>query len=109
MEDKAEPARIYRWKVSVRMGEGRLRRERLVGFEMEVWFGVWAPAATARPVLQKLANDIRAAMATPEVREQYAKLGIEAGTLFLGDFSRFVRGEMAKYEKVVKRAEIQPM
>jgi tripartite-type tricarboxylate transporter receptor subunit TctC len=81
----------------------------LPGFEMEVWFGVWAPAATPRPVLQKLAADIRSAMAAPEVREQYAKLGIEPGTLFLDDFARFVRAEMAKYEKVVKRADIQPM
>jgi tripartite-type tricarboxylate transporter receptor subunit TctC len=48
-------------------------------------------------------------MASAEVREQYAKLGIEAGTLFLGDFAKFVRAEMAKYENVVKRAGIQPM
>jgi tripartite-type tricarboxylate transporter receptor subunit TctC len=48
-------------------------------------------------------------MTAPEVREQYAKLGIEPGTLFLDDFARFVRAEMAKYEKVVKRADIQPM
>ena len=54
------------------------------GFEMDVWFGVWAPAATPRPVLQKLASDIRTAMDTQEVREQYVKLGIEPGTLSLG-------------------------
>ena len=81
----------------------------LPGFEMEVWFGLWAPAATPRPVLQKLAADIKTALASPEVRDQYAKLGIDPGTLFLGDFAKFVRAEMAKYDKVVKRAEIQPM
>ena len=81
----------------------------LPGFEMDVWFGAWAPAALPRPILQKLANDIRAALASPEVRGQYAKLGIEPGTLFLGDFAKFVRAEVSKYEKVVKRAEIPPM
>ena len=81
----------------------------LPGFEMEVWFGAWAPAATPRPVLQKLAADIRTAMDSKEVREQYAKLGIEPGTLFLGEFARFVRVEMTKYREVVKRADIQPM
>jgi tripartite-type tricarboxylate transporter receptor subunit TctC len=79
------------------------------GFEMDVWFGLWAPAATPRPVLQKLAADIRGAMDTREVREQYAKLGIEPSALFLDDFARFVRAEMTKYEKVVRRADIQPM
>ena len=81
----------------------------LPGFEMEVWFGAWAPAATPRPVLQKLAADMRGAMASREVREQYAKLGIEPGTLFLGEFSKFVRAEERKYAQVVKRAAIEPM
>ena len=81
----------------------------LPGFEMEVWFGAWAPAATPRPVLQKLAADIRSAMESREVREQYAKLGIEPSALFLDDFARFVRAEMAKYQKIVKSADIQPM
>ena len=81
----------------------------LTGFDMDVWFGTWAPAATPRPVLQKLAADIRAAIDTREVREQYSKLGIEPTTLFLGDFAQFVRAEMSKYQQVVKRADIQPM
>jgi tripartite-type tricarboxylate transporter receptor subunit TctC len=81
----------------------------LPGFEMEVWFGVWAPAATPRPVLQKLAADIRTALESREVRDQYAKLGMEANGIYLDDFAKFVRVEMAKYEKVVKRADIQPM
>lgn len=81
----------------------------LPGFEMEVWFGTWAPAATPRPVLQKLAADIRSALESREVREQYAKLGIDPNALFLDDFARFVRKEMAKYQKIVKAADIQPM
>ncbi|HYH40913.1 MAG TPA: tripartite tricarboxylate transporter substrate binding protein [Burkholderiales bacterium] len=81
----------------------------LPGFEMQVWFGTWAPAATPRPVLRKLADDIRAAMETKEVRDQYAKLGIEPGRLFLDEFAKFVRTEMDKYQQVVKRSDIQPM
>ena len=81
----------------------------LPGFEMQVWFGAWAPAATPRPVLQKLAADIKAAMDSREVRDQYSKLGIEPGTLFLGEFSKFVRAEELKYAQVVKRAAIDPM
>ena len=80
----------------------------LPGFEMEVWFGMWAPSATPRSVLQKLAGDVRTALDSNEVRE-YAKLGIEPGTLYLDNFARFVRAEMKKYEQVVKRADIQPL
>ena len=79
------------------------------GFEMDVWFGAWAPAATPRPVLQKIAADIRTAVDTREVRDQYEKLGMEPTPLFLADFAKFVRAEMSKYQQVVKRADIQPM
>ena len=79
------------------------------GFEMDVWFGAWAPAATPRPVIQKIASDIRSAVDTREVRDQYAKLGMEPATLLLADFTKFVRAEMSKYQQVVKRADIQPM
>jgi tripartite-type tricarboxylate transporter receptor subunit TctC len=79
------------------------------GFEMDVWFGAWAPAGTPESVVRKIAGDIRASMDARDVREQYAKLGIEPGTLFLGAFAKFVRAEMAKYQQVVKGADIQPM
>ena len=76
---------------------------------MDVWFDTWRPAATPRPVLQKLAGDIRTAIDTREVREQYAKPEIEPMTLYLADFAKFVRAERAKYQQVVKRADIEPM
>ena len=96
-------------RISMLPGVPTIAEQGLTGFEMDVWFGLWAPAATPRPVLQKLASDIRQASESREVREQFAKLGIEQGTLYLDDFAHFVRAEMAKYEKVVRRADIQPM
>lgn len=81
----------------------------LKGFEMDVWFGVWAPARTPPAVLRKLSSDIRTALSAREVGEQYAKLGMEPGTLFLNEFAGFVRSEMSKYQQVVQRADIQPM
>jgi tripartite-type tricarboxylate transporter receptor subunit TctC len=81
----------------------------LPGFAMDVWFGMWAPAGTPGPVLQKLAADVRAAMRSREVQEQYAKLGIDPGTLVLDDFARFVRKEVQTYQKVVRSAAISPM
>ena len=96
-------------RFSMLPGTPTIAEQGLPGFEMQVWFGTWAPAATPRPVLRRLADDIRAAMETKEVREQYAKLGIEPGTLFLDDFAKFVRIEMDKYQQVVKRSDIQPM
>ena len=81
----------------------------LPGFEMDVWFGMWAPAAVPRPILQKISDDVRRAVDSREVREQYAKLGIQACPMSLPDFSKFVRKEMAKYQAIVRKANIEPM
>ena len=72
-------------------------------------FDVWAPVRTPRNVLQKLSSDLGTALSAREVRQQYAKLGMEPGTFFLTEFTAFVRSEMNKYQQVVKRADIQPM
>jgi tripartite-type tricarboxylate transporter receptor subunit TctC len=81
----------------------------LPGFAMDVWFGLWAPAATPRPVVQKLAADARAAQQSREVTDQYAKLGLEPSTMVLDEFAKFVRNEMQTYQRVVKSAGIEPM
>lgn len=78
----------------------------LPGFKMDVWFGMWAPSATPRPVLEKIAADVRTAMQSRELVEQYQKLGIEPSTLVLGDFAKFVRAEIQTYHRVVKSAAI---
>jgi tripartite-type tricarboxylate transporter receptor subunit TctC len=44
----------------------------------------------------------------PEVREQFAKLGIEPSPMKPDEFARFVREQISVYEKIVKLADIQP-
>ncbi len=42
------------------------------------------------------------------MKEQFAKLGITPNPLKPDEFGRFVRDEIATYQKVVKSANIQP-
>jgi tripartite-type tricarboxylate transporter receptor subunit TctC len=46
------------------------------GFEVEVWFGVVAPAGTPREVVAKLNGEINRILAQPEVRSRFAEQGV---------------------------------
>jgi tripartite-type tricarboxylate transporter receptor subunit TctC len=75
------------------------------GFDLEAWFGVWAPAGTPPDIVRKLNADIVAVLADPEFRAKLAADGSEvvtAGTP--DDFSGYVKSETAKWARVVKES-----
>jgi tripartite-type tricarboxylate transporter receptor subunit TctC len=44
----------------------------------------------------------------PEVREQFARLGIQPAPMQPAEFARFVRDEIVVYRRIVQQANIQP-
>jgi len=77
-------------------------------YDMTLWFGMWGPAAMPQPVVQKINADLNAVVQQPEVRAQFAKLGIQPAPLKPEEFAKFVRGEIEVYRRIVKQANIQP-
>jgi tripartite-type tricarboxylate transporter receptor subunit TctC len=78
----------------------------LYDYEMTLWFGMWAPAATPIPIVQKLNAAINAIVLEPVVKEQFAKLGIDPAPMKTDEFARFVREQMVFYKKIVQVAGI---
>jgi tripartite-type tricarboxylate transporter receptor subunit TctC len=79
----------------------------LPGYEVTLWFGMWAPASTSPEIVRKLNESVNAIVFEPVVREQFTKLGIQPAPMKLEEFSRFVRSEIEMYRKVVRAANIQ--
>ena len=77
-------------------------------FEIGLWFGVWAPAATPPAIVKKINQDINQAMQDPEVKAAYESKGIKATPMSPAEFTKFVREEMGKYQKIAKEAAIEP-
>jgi tripartite-type tricarboxylate transporter receptor subunit TctC len=50
----------------------------LPGYDASVWFGLFAPANTPKPIVDKLNAKMNIVLALPEVKESFAKLGFEA-------------------------------
>ncbi len=80
----------------------------LAGFQLAGWYGVLAPAATPRAIVDKLGAAIHRGMQSPEVKARVAGDGSEAVGSLPNDFDRFLRSEMARFAKVIKEAGIKP-
>jgi tripartite-type tricarboxylate transporter receptor subunit TctC len=78
----------------------------LYDYDMTLWFGMWAPAGTPLPIVQKLNAAINAIALEPVVKEQFEKLGIQPAPMKTEDFARFVRSEIEVYKKIVEHAHI---
>jgi len=79
----------------------------LPGFDVSSWTGIFAPAGTPRPVIDKLQRELAAVLRTAFVRERYAVLGIEPVGNSPQEFGDQVRADLARWEKVVKAANVR--
>lgn len=77
------------------------------GFEMQSWQGVFAPAGTPKPIVDRLDKEIAAIVAMPEVKDKLRNLGVEPDGRASERFAEFQRAEIAKWGKVIKDAGIQ--
>ena len=74
----------------------------LAGFEATTWHGVVVPAAAPAPLVQKLNQDINAALKDKELSERLAGLGAEVLTGTPRDFADYIAREIPKWTKVVR-------
>lgn len=85
-----------------------LAAQGLTDYEVTLWFGMWAPAATPAAVVQKLNAAMNAIVQEPAIREQFSKLGMQPAPMKPEEFARFVRSEIDVYKRIVKQAGIEP-
>jgi tripartite-type tricarboxylate transporter receptor subunit TctC len=75
-------------------------------YDYEVWFGLWAPKNTPRPIVEKLYAEIQKALDNPDVKKRITE---DTGTpmkMPLADIEPFVKSEIAKWADVIKRGGV---
>ena len=81
----------------------------LPGFEAETWWGIVAPAGTPRAILAKLNAAALKALADADTKKRFADLGMTNGGSSPEELDAYIKSEIAKWSKVIKDANIQPM
>ena len=71
------------------------------GYEAVSWFGLFAPAATPKPVLDKLSTALSKVLANPEVQKKISAQGGETVNETPAQFAAFIRSETTKWGKVL--------
>jgi len=79
----------------------------LPGFDISTWYGILAPAATPKAIVDKLNDALVQVIKNPATHKRLLELGVDPVTNTPGQFNELVRSDLAKWAKVAKAANIK--
>jgi tripartite-type tricarboxylate transporter receptor subunit TctC len=77
------------------------------GFDFASWYGLWAPKGLSADLVTKIQTEVTKIVERPDVKEQFALLGFEPIGSTPDYFAKYIKDEMAKYQEIVKDANIK--
>jgi tripartite-type tricarboxylate transporter receptor subunit TctC len=78
------------------------------GYDVRLWLGLFAPAATPPDRIQTVEQAVNRVMASPDMRKTMDVQGVAAMTMSRGEFDRFVVGEVERWKGVVEKLKLPP-
>ena len=76
-------------------------------FEFVSWYGVWGPKGLPADVTAKLASEMAKVVKQPDVQKRLITIGFEPAGSSADEFVKYIKDEMAKYEKIIKESNIK--
>jgi tripartite-type tricarboxylate transporter receptor subunit TctC len=83
------------------------REQGYENFELTSWYGILAPAATPRELINRLNTELVRAVSAPEMKPKLAQAGVEPLTSTAEEFGSFIRREATRFAKVISEAGIK--
>ncbi|WP_342050338.1 MULTISPECIES: tripartite tricarboxylate transporter substrate-binding protein [unclassified Cupriavidus] len=80
--------------------------ETLPGFVVEAWWGVFAPAKTPQPIVDRLNQEIRAVAETPAMKELFSRESTEPSNMTAPQFASYVQSEVGKWRTLVSTRHV---
>jgi len=77
------------------------------GYEIESWFGFFAPAKTPRPVIDRLNQALSKIVAMPDIRQKMIDTGSQPVSMSPEAFSARIRADIEKFSRVVQSSGIK--
>jgi tripartite-type tricarboxylate transporter receptor subunit TctC len=76
--------------------------------EVSLWYGVVAPAATPKAVVQRLNGELAKILAMGDIRKSLTEQGADIGGGTPADFAAFMNEERSRWGVVVREAGLKP-
>ena len=77
------------------------------GYEVYVWYGVLAPAGTPQEIVTRLNHELVRIFNLPDIKAKLLAQGGELATGSAAEFLEFIRNDVAKWNKVIRTANIE--
>ncbi len=77
------------------------------GYHYTTWYGLLAPAATPKPIITTLHLGVVKALASADLRDKFALLGLEVESGTPAQFAMMLKQEVARWHRIIKAAKIQ--
>jgi tripartite-type tricarboxylate transporter receptor subunit TctC len=77
------------------------------GYESFIWWGLYAPAGTPKPIVDTLNKELEAIMKMPDIIKTFEDQGAEQDLLGPAAFAKFMEAESVKWGKVIKQGNIK--
>ena len=79
----------------------------LPGFDFSLWGGLFAPAGTPRPLIERLNREVNTILARPDFKERLAREGADVTPMSPEQFAAFAVSEIAKYEQIIRETGVK--
>jgi tripartite-type tricarboxylate transporter receptor subunit TctC len=82
--------------------------ETIPGYSAGVWYGVFAPAHTPQPIIDRVNQEIVKFVNAPDVQKMFAEEGANPVGSSPAQFASFIKDEGARWSKLIKESDMQP-
>ena len=79
----------------------------LAGYDVYVWYGVLAPAGTPQEIVTRLNHELVRIFNLPDIKAKLLAQGGELATGSPAEFTEFIRNDVAKWNRVIRAANIE--
>jgi tripartite-type tricarboxylate transporter receptor subunit TctC len=83
-----------------------LKEQGLKSYEPMGWFGIFLPAATPKPVLDKFSAEAQRILSLPDVRQKIESMGLIPNGENMESFSKIMKSDAEIYARIIKDANI---
>ena len=78
------------------------------GFDYSLWVGLWGPAGIPAKTANRINQDVNRALAAPDLRDQFVKLGADPMKMTPPEFAEFTRKQIEESKRIIKAGGIEP-
>ncbi|ABR89531.1 tricarboxylate binding receptor [Janthinobacterium sp. Marseille] len=77
------------------------------GYEVSTWYGLWAIKGTPPEVVERMTEEVKKALASPEIHQNWTSAGSDIPNMSQAEFTTMIASEIARWGQVVKSSGVK--